>query len=100
MLMRKDGEENILLRFYKKVPKTSTIFSYDLTSLHLKHLNSFHLLDYCTLEEYLEQRELLEKPSEKERLLRETPRIMEDFIEIKQEPAVNGLSHKTVIDID
>jgi hypothetical protein len=53
-----------------------------------------------TLEEYLEQRELLEKPSEQERLLKEIPRIIEDFIEIKQEPCVGGLSHEAVINID
>jgi len=52
------------------------------------------------LEEYLEQRELLEKPSEQERLLKEIPRIIEDFIEIKQEPCVGGLSHEAVINID
>ncbi|XP_006279598.2 uncharacterized protein At5g08430 [Capsella rubella] len=58
------------------------------------------------LEEYLEQRELLEKPSEQERLLRETPRITEDFIEIKQEldsskqGDISGLSPENVIAID
>ncbi|XP_020869738.1 uncharacterized protein At5g08430 isoform X2 [Arabidopsis lyrata subsp. lyrata] len=52
------------------------------------------------LEEYLEQRELLEKTSEQERLLKETPRIIEDSIEIKQEPSVSGLSHEAVIEID
>jgi len=77
--------------------KAHTFSHGDLTWLHLKHLNSIHLF---TLEEYLEQRELLEKPSEQERLLKEIPRIIEDFIEIKQEPCVGGLSHEAVINID
>ncbi|XP_010444288.1 PREDICTED: uncharacterized protein At5g08430-like [Camelina sativa] len=55
------------------------------------------------LEEYLEQREVLEKPSEQERLLRETPKIIEDYIEIKQEPDsskqgdISGLTHEAVV---
>ncbi|KAF8079852.1 hypothetical protein N665_0996s0009 [Sinapis alba] len=62
------------------------------------------------LEEYLEQRERLQKPSEQERLLRETPRIIEDLIEIKREPVassesskqgnMSGLSQEAAIEID
>ncbi|XP_010460909.1 PREDICTED: uncharacterized protein At5g08430-like [Camelina sativa] len=54
------------------------------------------------LEEYLEQREVLEKPSEQERLLRETPKIIEDYIEIKQEPDSSkqgdiSMTHEAVV---
>lgn len=64
------------------------------------------------LEEYLEERELLQKPSEQERLLRQTPKIIEELIEIEQEPPaassdsskqgnISGLSREVVmIDID
>ncbi|XP_018454252.1 uncharacterized protein At5g08430 isoform X2 [Raphanus sativus] len=62
------------------------------------------------LDEYLEQRERLQKPSEQERLLRETPRIIEDLIEIKREPAassesskqgnMSGMSQEAAIEID
>uniref|UniRef100_A0A1J3IZA2 Uncharacterized protein n=1 Tax=Noccaea caerulescens TaxID=107243 RepID=A0A1J3IZA2_NOCCA len=51
------------------------------------------------LEDYLEQRERLQKPSEQERLLTETPRIVEDLIEIKQEN-ISGLSQDAAIEID
>ncbi|XP_010521404.1 PREDICTED: uncharacterized protein At5g08430 [Tarenaya hassleriana] len=34
--------------------------------------------------EYLEQRDLLEKPAEQERLIRQTPRIIEDVVEVKR----------------
>ncbi|KAG5380809.1 hypothetical protein IGI04_028651 [Brassica rapa subsp. trilocularis] len=60
--------------------------------------------------EYLEQRERLQKPSEQERLLRETPRIIEDLIEVKRESAVSsesskqgnmsGMSQEAAIEID
>ncbi|KAF3517906.1 hypothetical protein DY000_02063617 [Brassica cretica] len=60
--------------------------------------------------EYLEQRERLQKPSEQERLLRETPRIIEDLIEIKRESAassesskqgnMSGMSQEAAIEID
>ncbi|KAL0701445.1 hypothetical protein Bca4012_057567 [Brassica carinata] len=62
------------------------------------------------LDEYLEQRERLQKPSEQERLLRETPRIIEDLIEIKREPDassesskqgnMSGMSQEAAIEID
>ncbi|KAL0643147.1 hypothetical protein Bca4012_041437 [Brassica carinata] len=61
------------------------------------------------LEEYLEERELLQKPSEQERLLRQTPKIIEELIEIEQDPPadsskqgnISGLSQEVVmIDID
>ncbi|KAL0718407.1 hypothetical protein Bca4012_067729 [Brassica carinata] len=64
------------------------------------------------LEEYLEERELLQKPSEQERLLRQTPKITEDLIEIEQDPPaassdsskqgnISGLSQEVVmIDVD
>ncbi|CAH8303823.1 unnamed protein product [Eruca vesicaria subsp. sativa] len=62
-------------------------------------------------QEYLEERELLQKPSEQERLLRQRPKIIEDLIEIEQEPPaassdnskgnICGLSQEVVmIDID
>ncbi|KAH0919935.1 hypothetical protein HID58_027595 [Brassica napus] len=60
--------------------------------------------------EYLEQRERLQKPSEQERLLRETPRIIEDLIEVKRESAassesskqgnMSGMSQEAAIEID
>ncbi|CAG7860414.1 unnamed protein product [Brassica rapa] len=65
-----------------------------------------------TKHEYLEERELLQKPSEQERLLRQTPKIIEELIEIEQEPPaassdsskqgnISGLSREVVmIDID
>uniref|UniRef100_M4F9I8 Uncharacterized protein n=1 Tax=Brassica campestris TaxID=3711 RepID=M4F9I8_BRACM len=65
-----------------------------------------------TKHEYLEERELLQKPSEQERLLRQTPKIIEELIEIEQEPPaassdsrkqgnISGLSQEVVmIDID
>ncbi|KAJ0241136.1 Plus-3 domain-containing protein [Hirschfeldia incana] len=63
------------------------------------------------LDEYLEQRERLQNPSEQERLLRETPRIIEELIEIKREPAaassesskqgnMSGMSQEAAIEID
>ncbi|KAL1204023.1 hypothetical protein V5N11_011865 [Cardamine amara subsp. amara] len=57
------------------------------------------------LEEYLDQRELLEKPSEQERLLRQVPKIMEEFVEVKKEQAGagssgGGPSQEDVIDIE
>ncbi|KAL0856494.1 hypothetical protein Bca101_061647 [Brassica carinata] len=64
------------------------------------------------VEEYLEERELLQKPSEQERLLRQTPKITEDLIEIEQDPPaassdsskqgnISGLSQEVVmIDVD
>ncbi|WZZ12509.1 hypothetical protein YC2023_105598 [Brassica napus] len=64
------------------------------------------------VKEYLEERELLQKPSEQERLLRQTPKIIEELIEIEQEPPaassdsskqgnISGLSREVVmIDID
>ncbi|XP_013649457.2 uncharacterized protein At5g08430-like [Brassica napus] len=62
------------------------------------------------LDEYLEQRERLQKPSEQERLLRETPRIIEDLIEVKRESAassesskqgnMSGMSQEAAIEID
>ncbi|KAF8050912.1 hypothetical protein N665_1857s0015 [Sinapis alba] len=64
------------------------------------------------LEEYLEERELLQKPSEQERLLRQTPKIIEELIEIEQDPPaassdsskqgnISGLTQELVmIDID
>ncbi|CAH2043639.1 unnamed protein product [Thlaspi arvense] len=45
---------------------------------------------------YLDERELLQKPSEQERLLRKTPRIVEDLIEVKQEPGASSDSSKQV----
>lgn len=75
----------------------------------LKTLTLFWGL-YCTLDEYLEQRERLQKPSEQERLLRETPRIIEDLIEVKRESAassesskqgnMSGMSQEAAIEID
>ncbi|CAN8264506.1 unnamed protein product [Cochlearia groenlandica] len=66
--------------------------------------------EYSTLEEYLEQRELLQKPLEQERLLKETPKIIEDLVEIKKQAiassdsnkqgTTSGLTQETVIDID
>ncbi|KAF3561659.1 hypothetical protein DY000_02011590 [Brassica cretica] len=65
-----------------------------------------------TKHEYLVERELLQKPSEQERLLRQTPKIIEELIEIEQEPPaassdsskqgnISGLSQEVVmIDID
>ncbi|CAN6970473.1 hypothetical protein IGI04_033624 [Brassica rapa subsp. trilocularis] len=65
-----------------------------------------------TKHEYLEERELLQKPSEQERLLRQTPKIIEELIEIEQDPPaassesskvgnISGLSQEVVmIDID
>ncbi|KAJ4878571.1 zinc ion binding [Raphanus sativus] len=65
-----------------------------------------------TKHEYLEERELLQKPSEQERLLRQTPKIIEELVEIEQDPPaassdsskqgnITGLSQEVVvIDID
>ncbi|KFK28072.1 hypothetical protein AALP_AA8G468200 [Arabis alpina] len=46
------------------------------------------------LEEYLEQRELLQKPSEQERLLKQTPRIIEDLVEIRSDAGTSSDSSK------
>ncbi|CAN8251741.1 unnamed protein product [Cochlearia groenlandica] len=60
-----------------------------------------------TKHEYLEERERLQRPSEQERLLKETPRIIEEVTEVKQEKAasskqgnISGLSREAAIDID
>ncbi|CAF2064024.1 unnamed protein product [Brassica napus] len=61
-------------------------------------------------EDITKHRERLQKPSEQERLLRETPRIIEDLIEIKRESAassesskqgnMSGMSQEAAIEID
>ena len=50
----------------------------------VKHLN---LSLPRTLHEYLEQRELLEKPSEQERLIQQTPKVTPEVMKIKLDSA-------------
>ncbi|VVB17915.1 unnamed protein product [Arabis nemorensis] len=61
-------------------------------------------------EDITKHRELLQKPSEQERLIRQTPRIIEDLVEIKSEAVassdsskqeiISGLSQEAAINID
>ncbi|KAF3525313.1 hypothetical protein F2Q69_00051379 [Brassica cretica] len=82
-------------------------------------INARYLVEYCCFR-FLSRdssefhpclkRERLQKPSEQERLLRETPRIIEDLIEIKRESAassesskqgnMSGMSQEAAIEID
>ncbi|CAF2195444.1 unnamed protein product [Brassica rapa] len=68
----------------------------------------YPLLSYLLKTHFKSER--LQKPSEQERLLRETPRIIEDLIEIKRESAassesskqgnMSGMSQEAAIEID